>query len=63
MSSVALAFSTEVGQAFVECLDMEEWLSFAVSLGSHGVSGKTISFPFGSSEAFMDTPELAGRLA
>jgi hypothetical protein len=42
---------------------MEEWLSFAVSLGSHGVSGKSFSFPFGSSEAFVDTSELAGGLA
>jgi len=42
---------------------MEEWLSFAISFGSHGVSGKTFSFPFGSSEAFMNASELASRLA
>ena len=62
MSSVAFAFSTEVGKGLVECFDMKEWLSSAISFGPHGMSGKTFSFPFSCSEAFVYAPELAGRL-
>ena len=61
MSSVALAFSTEESKGLVECFNMEEWLSSAITLRSHGMSGKTFSFSFCGSEALVNAPELASR--
>ena len=60
MSSVAFAFSTEVGKGLVECFEMKEWLSSTISFGSHGMSGKTFPFPF--TEALVYAPEPAGKL-
>ena len=60
MSSITLAFSTEVGKGLVERFNMGEWLSFAITLRSHGMSGK--AFSFCGSEALVNAPELASRL-